>query len=93
MTSYFLLGSPPTADQVNASDTNIIWGFEVGVDQLKLPTANSASPVNTGTTFSQWVSEAAYNAQLGLDGTMIELNFRRALEQFSLEFGERLARG
>jgi len=77
-TSYSLLNPLPTADQVNAGGANIIWGFEVGVDQLKLPTANGVSPVS-GTTFSQWVSESAYNAQLGLDGTMVELNFRRGL--------------
>src|SRR4051794_18138297 len=77
-TSYSLLNPLPTADQVNASGANIIWRFEVGVDQLKLPTANGVSPVS-GTTFSQWVSESAYNAQLGLDGTMVELNFRRGL--------------
>ncbi len=47
---------------------NIVWGFDIGVDALVLP-SSSRTPINSSLSF---VATNGYNAELGLSGTMVQ---------------------
>ena len=58
----------------DAANTDIIWNFQVGTDDLVIPTTayylSTLGPGNAGLSF---VSTSGYNASLGLSGTAIRL--------------------
>jgi Ca2+-binding RTX toxin-like protein len=53
--------------------TDIIWNFQVGVDNLVLPTADYYSPLAPAFTLpnTTYVAASGYNSDLGLSGTLI----------------------
>lgn len=78
---YTLLGPTPNPTSLGA---NIVWGFELGSDVLKLPTADQVGLGPIGTAANEFISISGYDAELGLSGTMIQLSAKRGMGAFGL---------
>jgi Ca2+-binding RTX toxin-like protein len=74
--AYSLLDPRPTPP---AGGANIIWGFEIGVDRLTVPTPSGAGGGGNLAIYNSWSSTQGYNAELGLTGTMITLEYARGI--------------
>jgi Ca2+-binding RTX toxin-like protein len=64
----------------SAVNADVIWNFQVGIDNLVLPTAGYYSP--NFPPYASYTAVSGYNSDLGLNGTLIRWDFYRGLGGF-----------
>ena len=69
-------------DLPNAANDDVIWNFQVGTDDLIVPTATYPFGPNPLGQTGGYFSTSGFNADLGLSGTMIRWHYSRAFQSF-----------